>query len=327
MPRKNQKTETREKAILPAKRHEVGGKAVILVDGMNLAHRAYWAYRKLKHKTLEKVIDVSIYYGMVAMLKTWLQRNNWQPEKLVIFWDGDLHPERLKSYPDYKKKRHDKRDKRKHSKFMKKVARVQRLFYFMGVAQAWDTQVEGDDMCYLLVKEYIAFNRIIIISGDRDFDQLVNHDVTVFDPGRDRITVPGLVGAHNYGLNVNQLVDLKCLLGDHSDNISGFRGIGESKAPAFLKKYGSIQKYLDDEDALYTGLTDKDKLAQVYKRNRKLMDLRFFNEKYHGKKEVNWYRGDKYPQFKEAKYQNFCMRFGLKTFLSKPLIEIIKSWQ
>lgn len=326
MPRRKQKTETREKAILPAKRHEPGTKPVVLVDGMNLAHRAKWAYRKLKYKNLDRVVDVSIFFGMVQMIKTWLQRNGWQPEKLIIFWDGDLHEERLKIYPDYKRKRHEKRDKKQHSKFMKKVIKVQKLFHYMGVAQAYDPKVEGDDMCYLLVKEYIAFNRIVIISGDQDFDQLVNNDVSVYDPGRDRITVPALVGAHNYGLNVNQLVDLKCLMGDTSDEITGFRGVGESKAPAFLRQFGSIQRYLDDEDAMYTGLTDKDRLRKIYKRNRKLMDLRYFNEKYNANREISWYKGKKYPTFNEVKYLDFCSKYGLRTFQTKPFMDIIKSW-
>lgn len=326
MPKRKQKTEAREKAILPAKRHEPGTKPVVLIDGMNLAYRAFWAYRELKHRTLDRVYDVSIFFGMVQMIKTWLNRNGWQPEKLIIFWDGELHPERMRIYPDYKRKRHEKRDKTKHSKFMKKVIKVQKLFYYMGVAQAYDPSVEGDDMCYLLVKEYIAFNRIVIISGDQDFDQLVNNDVSVYDPGKDRITVPALVGAHNYGLNVNQLVDLKCLLGDHSDNISGFRGVGEQKAPAFLRQFSSIQKYLDNEDAYYTGLADKDKLRKIYKRNRKLMDLRFFNDKYHANKEIMWYKKNKYPNFNEVKYLDFCARYGLKTFSTKQHLEIIKSW-
>lgn len=325
MARKKQQTKPREKAFLPAKRHEPGTRPVILVDGMNLAYRAFWAYRKLKYKTLDKIIDVSIYYGMVEMLKSWLTRNGWNPEKLIIFWDGDRHPERLRSYPEYKAKRDRKRDSKKHKRFLAKVDKVRKLFHYMGVAQAWDKEVEGDDMCYLLVKEYIVFNRILIISGDRDFDQLVNNDVSVFDPGRDRVTVPGLVGAHNYGLNVNQLVDLKCLLGDSSDNIKGVYGIGESKAPAFLKQFGSIQKYLDDEDALYTGMTNKEKLAKVYKRNKKLMDLRFFNEKYNAEREVKYYKG-KYPTFDEEKYLNFCYKYGLKTFITKQYIKTIKGW-
>lgn len=325
MPRKNHQSST-ARAVLPPKRHEPGTKPVILIDGMNLAYRAHWAYRKLKYRTLEKIIDVSIYYGMVEMLKSWMHRNGWVPEKLIIFWDGDRHPERLKSYPGYKGKRDKKRDSRKHKRFLRRVDKVRKMFYYLGVAQAWDKEVEGDDMCYLLVKEYVKFNRIVIISGDRDFDQLVNYDVTVFDPGKDRITVPALVGAHNYGLNVNQLVDLKCLLGDTSDCIQGFRGIGESKAPAFLKQFGSIQKYLDDEDAMYTGLTDKEKLAKVYKRNRKLMDLKYFNEKYNKHRPVKYYKDNKYPQFNEEKFLDFCGRYGLKTFRTIQYLNALKQW-
>jgi 5'-3' exonuclease len=328
MPRRSPRTKVpkRVPVILPAKRHEPGEKVVVLVDGMNLAYRAYWAYSKLKYKTLDKTLDIGLYYGALDLIRTWLMRNGWRLDKLIIFWDGRRDPKRMKIYPGYKSKRDGKRDSRKHGKFMRKVKKLRSFFNSMGIAQALDPRVEGDDMCYLLIKEYIAFNRIVIISGDRDFDQLVNHDVSVYDPGKDRITVPGLVGAHNYGLNINQLVDFKCLAGDHSDTIPGYGGIAEVRGAAFLEKFGSIQKYLADKKAEFPGLADKEKLAKVYKKNRLLMDIKYFMEKFYSNRKVRYYRDQKYPEFNEQKYLDYCSKWGLKTFRTDKYINQLKAW-
>lgn len=324
MPRK--KPETKHPVILPEKRHAPGEKLVVLIDGMNLAYRAYWAYSKLKFKTLDKVKHIGLYYGAIDLIRTWAMKNSWRLEKIVVFWDGDRDPKRKQLYPEYKGHRDKNRDPKKHKKFMKKVGILRKLLHSMGIAQAYDKRVEGDDMCYLLLKEYIAFNRIVIVSGDKDFNQFINHDISVYDPGRDRITVPALVGAHNYGLNVNQLIDFYCLTGDHTDNIKGYGGIAEVRGAQFLDRFGSIKKYLQDKKAMYPGLGDKDKLKRVFKRNNELINIKYFMEKHYPNRVVKYFRKDKYPPFNHAKYLEYCTRFGLKTMRTEKYINIIKSW-
>jgi 5'-3' exonuclease len=321
MARKRQETKTL-KAVLPPKRHEPGQKMVLLIDGMNMAYRARYAYERIKLKRDDKVIPLCLYFGIPDLIRSWIRKESMRTSKIVVFWDGDRHPERMKTCPEYKGQR--KKDKKQHAKFLKMVSKAQKLLHYMGIAQAIDPEMEGDDMCYHLVKEYIVFNKIRIISGDKDFRQLVNNDVDVYDPRNGAVYTPALIGPSHYGLNVNQLVDFFCLTGDDSDNIKGYHGIGESKATAFLNKYGSIKAYLNSDD-YHTGLSDKEKLGKIYKRNRKMIDLKYFNEKYWPDYEVKYYKG-KYPTFDEAKYIEFCERYGLRSQRTPQFIQIIKSW-
>jgi 5''-3'' exonuclease (including N-terminal domain of PolI) len=312
-------TEARDKFMLPAKRHIAGSvKTCLVVDGMNIAYQAFYAYAKLSHQGK----STSILYGFINILRPILKQ--FDPVRVVVCWDGVKHPERLKTLPTYKGHREAGRDPKKRKKFLKQIERTRKLLYYLGISQAYNPNIEGDDMIYWVSKRMQKIYRTIIVSGDKDFKQLINHDVSVYNPRNKYLENIWAFPVSNYGVEVAQYKDFLCLTGDKSDDIPGYPNIGEKRAASLLTKYYSIKDYLESKEDL-PGLTDKEKLKGVYLRNNKMINLRYFNEKYNKKVNITYYRGKSYnPGFNEIKYKAYCLKYGLKTSIFPLFLEPFK---
>lgn len=297
----------RARALLPKAKTNSNTPVCLVIDGMNMAYQAYYAYKRLSHKGK----SVSIIYGLPSILKSLLQ--HYRPEKVVVCWDGEKNPERLKVLPTYKGHREEGRDPIQRKRFYKEIDRVRRLLKYMGIAQAHNPAMEGDDMIYWMTKKMSALYKVVIISGDKDMHQLINYDVSVYNQVK-KIPYTPFAFLPDHGCEIHQFVDYLCLTGDDSDDIPGYGGIGPARANKFFMAFKSIKEYLDNPNAEFSGLTDKDRLKEVYERNRLLIDLKYFNEKFHKMKDVKWYKGRQAPTFNEERYNRFCIKWNLKTF-------------
>lgn len=304
--------EARAQALLPKRRHETGTDSICLViDGMNLAYMAYYAYSRLSVQGK----STAILFGLPNMIKAVLQR--YRAEKVIVCWDGKKHPARIAALKEYKQHREKGREANQRKRFLKEISRTRQLLHRMGIAQAWDDEVEGDDMIYMVSQKMQILYRVIIVSGDKDFKQLVNHDVQIYNPRNQDIQAVFAFPATALGLDIMQYVDFLCLVGDHSDDIPGIRGIGPKRASDFLKKYYCIEYYLKDKKAEWPGLVDKDHLKKIYRRNRLMIDLAYFYELHYKGKPIKYFRNSSSPTFDLIKYTAICERWQLKTMLTE----------
>lgn len=303
--------------FLPKRRHEIGGDKCTVVDGMHLAYRAYYAHKNFRHKGK----PTSIIFGVINMLKSFIFQNG--SAKVIVCWDGGNHPERLKLLPEYRSSRKKKRDPEERKAFIKQLQRVQRMLYYLGIPQAYNPKVEGDDMVYLVTQEMVKLYKIRILSGDKDFKQLINKDIHIHNPnekyGEDWTTF-----FLHAKVEVYQYVDWLSLVGDDSDDIPGYRGIGPVRAQKFLNKFGSIRNFIKNRMFEFSGISDRKALKRIWKRNRRLIDLKWFNEKYHTSDDITYIRGRRNPDFNPEKFKEQCLRFGLKTFLFEKFLEPFK---
>jgi DNA polymerase-1 len=191
---------------------------IMVFDGMNLAYTAYYAYAKLRGS--------QILYGVPEIIRAFLHRYN--PQKIMVVWDGARHPRRLELLPGYKSHR-----KERPEGFNDQLKRVRRLLYYMGIPQVLNKEIEGDDMIHLVVerlKKTHEHCKIRIISGDKDFYQLIDDRTWVEATRVDgTITTKELFKAHTSINHPSQHVDYLCFIGDKSDDIPGYLGIGEGK--------------------------------------------------------------------------------------------------
>jgi len=303
--------EARAKSFLPEKKHgsEVG--RCFVVDGMNIAYMAYYAYRSLRFKGRA----TSIIFGFPMILKGIMTM--YKADKVVVCWDGEKHPRRLELLPTYKSHREntkERQDVAKRKDFYKQIDRLRKLLFYLGIPQVHNPKMEGDDAVYWVSKRLQNLYKVWIISGDKDFCQLINYDVSVFNP-RTKSTVSTFAFLVDMNVEVHQYVDYLCLVGDESDDIPGYRGIGPVRAAKFLKQFGSIRAYIKNKKADFPGIYDKDALKKLWRKNRELIGLKRFNEEHHTDKDVTYYRGRTMPEYNEVKYAEFCARFNLKTFM------------
>lgn len=298
--------QSRLNEALPPRRHEVGSSQIMIIDGMNIAYQAKHAYAKLSFMGK----STALVFGIPSIIKGLIREKN--PSKVIVAWDGKRSKERIELLPEYKSHRDEGKDPKEKEMFYQQLHKVRKLLYYLGIAQAHNEDVEGDDMLYMLTQYYQKLSRVLIVSGDKDFNQLINHDVSIYNP-RTKVPQDTFAFIADTGVELPQFVDYLCLIGDKSDDIPGYRGCGEATAKKFLRKYWSIKKYLKSDDD-FPGLTDKEKLAEIYKRNKMLIDLKKFFKKHLSYEQMTFYRDSKDPMFNDEKFTAFCNKYGLKSF-------------
>src|SRR5687767_12658984 len=103
---------------------------------------------------------------------------------------------------------------------------------------------EADDVIATLVAEAPPDVEVVIVSTDKDLMQLASDRVVLLDTMKDKRIGPAEV-EERFGVPPAQLLDVRALVGDHSDNIPGVRGIGEKGAAELLRTWGSLERLLE----------------------------------------------------------------------------------
>jgi DNA polymerase-1 len=282
---------------------------VLIIDGNNYCYKAYYAYNKLNHKgKLSNVI-----YGVVTMVESMIKE--LKPNKVIFIVDRNRHDKRIEVLPDYKGKRTTKIGFEPESFFEQRNDTCILLSQGFGITTIAIPGQEADDLIYKEVKALSKDkkNHIYIASTDKDFHQLITDNVFIYSAKKDKIILtPNNLKTH-FKYNPNQVVDYLCLIGDDSDNIPGYKGIGEVKALSFVNLH-SIKDFLKS-DVEFKGI-DKSKLEEVYNRNRVLIDLKYFNRKFNKDKNVlkNEYS---VKQFNEEVIKDLSISYGINMFRTK----------
>ncbi|MDR1093815.1 MAG: DNA polymerase I [Clostridiales bacterium] len=213
---------------------------LVLIDGNSLLNRAYYALPPLITKAGEYTHAV---YGFCTMLAKVLTELN--PAKLIVAFDMAAPTFRKQLYTDYKAQR-----KKMPDELACQLPILKGLLADMGVKVVEREGVEADDVLGTLTK--IMGMKNVIVTGDRDAFQLINDCATVWLTKRGITDVAVYDEAallRDYGITPRQVVDMKSLMGDASDNIPGVEGVGEKTAVALIQKYGSL-------DGVYANLAE-----------------------------------------------------------------------
>lgn len=283
---------------------------LLLIDGQNYAYRAFFAYSKLKHKGNQ----VGMIYGMPSMIGGLLKK--FKPCTVIICWESDQYSEhRLKVYRDYKKR--NTRKLMDYKSFEEQKNHVQTALSKLGIAQVYIPGLEGDDVIYKLSRlaPSRGFKEIVIVSGDKDFNQLIELDGSIKVYNENKKEIINFFNCKSiFGYSHTRCIDYLILTGDKSDNIPGYGGIGDKKAKAFIKDNGSVKRFLQSYKE-YHGI-DRDKLLEVWKRNRILIDLKFHYEKF--VKGNPKYKNKFIPMKKlnRLEFRKFVSKFNMQKLMS-----------
>jgi DNA polymerase-1 len=251
---------------------------LVLIDGNNKMWASYHAYRSLTYRGK----STSSIYGMTTMVRAYA--NKFKAEAVKVVWDGRKSKHRLAVLPTYKGDRKSK-DLIDFEDWKRQKVVVQQILNKLGVGQYQAPEHEADDLIYHLVQENIdKYHQIVIVSSDKDFNQLVNKKVNIWV---DKQKLKTLINPSNmeehYGYKTTEALDYLILDGDTSDNIPGYPGMGPVKIRKFLDEVGSIKAFLKS-DAIYMETKkrelDKKALKETYIRNRKLIDIKYHNHKF-----------------------------------------------
>lgn len=216
---------------------------LLLVDGHSLAFRAYHALPA--NMATRSGEPTNATYGFMSMLLNVLKEH--QPDYVAVAFDvGKTF--RHEQFPDYKGHRERMPDDLAHQ-----VERIQQVVEALNIPIFTRDGFEADDVLGTLAKQAEAQGvETLIVTGDRDIVQCVTDRVHVLTSGRkfsDTIVYTPETVRERWGLAPRQLIDLKALLGDTSDNVPGVKGIGEKTATTLVQTYGSVEgiyEHLDE---------------------------------------------------------------------------------
>jgi len=217
-----------------------------LVDGYALIYRAFFAMIR-NPLTTSRGENTSAAWGVANFLLRLLQKH--RPP--YVAWVHDAGSSfRHETYPEYKATR-EKLDEQLQQEFDRSVERIESLLAAFGVPLVEVEGYEADDVIGTLAIQ--AADRgfdVVIVSGDKDFYQLLGERITLLNPGRggpaaveeQHVTLAN--AAERLGVPPAQTVDFLALVGDSADNIPGVRGIGEKWAQKLLAEFGSLESVL-----------------------------------------------------------------------------------
>ena len=210
----------------------------IIIDGHSLMYRAFYALPKLMNK---EGLHTNVIYGFVNMINKLLDEYN--PKYFAIAFDTKAATFREEKYSDYKANR-----LKMPEEMSEQIPYLKRILDVMNIERVEMDGYEADDIIGTLSKASDDKKlQTLIVTGDRDVFQLISSNVHVL------ITRKGISETEEfdkekllsqYNVTPEQVVDLKGLMGDASDNIPGIPGVGEKTALALLKQFGSIENML-----------------------------------------------------------------------------------
>ena len=228
-------------------------KTLMLIDGSSLIFRAFFAFPKLTNN--DGVMTNGV-YGFLTMYKNAFDR--YKPDYILVAFDRASKTFRHKEFKDYKATRN-----KMPSELSYQFGILKDILDSLNVKYTDLDGFEADDIVgtYAKMAQEAGYDSVLI-TGDRDYLQLVDEKIVV------NLTKKGVSETKEYtlatikeefGLTPKQLIDVKGLEGDKSDNIPGVEGIGPKKAIEFIQKYGSIEGLYEHIDEI-SGKKTKERL-------------------------------------------------------------------
>ncbi|MGR6542955.1 DNA polymerase I [Paenibacillus tundrae] len=223
----------------------------ILIDGNSIIYRAFFAMPPL---TNSKGLHTNAVYGFTTMLLRLLEEH--KPTHVMVAFDAGKVTFRHEGYQEYKGGR-----EKTPTELSEQFPLLKELLGGFGIAQFELEGFEADDIIGTLTKRADEAGRqVLVVSGDKDMLQLASDhvhigltrkgvtDIELYDPAQIK---------ERYGLTPLQIIDLKGLMGDTSDNIPGIPGVGEKTALKLLHQFGTVEDVLNGTAELKGKMKEK----------------------------------------------------------------------
>ena len=226
-------------------------KKLVIIDGHSLAYRAYHA---LPYMSNSKGVPTQAIYGFLNMLFKVIESEN--PDKLIVAFDTPEPTQRHIMYKEYKAGR-----KQTPDDLLEQMPLLIWILQQSKIAVASKAGLEADDFLGILSRQAEKENMIItIVTGDKDALQLITDKTTVLLTKKgisETLRVDEAELFNMYGIKPEQIVELKGLMGDSSDNIPGIKGVGEKTALKLLSEYQTVENVINNSDSIKGKLKEK----------------------------------------------------------------------
>ena len=307
---------------------------LVLVDGNSIANRAFYGIMGNKMLTTKDGKYTNAIYGFLAILFKILDEVN--PEYIAVAFDLKVPTARHKLYDGYKANR-----KGMPEELAEQMPIIKKILKAMNIDIIEKEGYEADDVLGTLSR--FGENNgleVHILSGDRDTFQLATDNVKIHIPrtkgGKTETDIFDKKKVEEvYGIEPKQLIEVKGLQGDTSDNIPGVPGIGEKTALSLIQKYGTVKNLYEK---LEKGETDiKGKQKEKLENNKDLAELSLFlgtinlevpiEDTLDNLKVEEWNKEEVLNIFKELNFKRYIERFNLEETKQNKNVEDKKELQ
>ena len=305
---------------------------LVLIDGNSILNRAFYGIMGSKMLTTLDGKYTNAVYGFLAIMFKVI--DDLSPEYMAVAFDLKAPTARHKMYEGYKATR-----KGMPNELAEQMPILKEILELMHIKKIKKEGYEADDILGTLAKKGEKEGLdVTIVSGDRDTFQLATSKIVIRIPhtkmGKTEVDTFGEKEIiEKYGVKPKELIEVKGLMGDTSDNIPGIPGVGEKTALDIVKKYKSIDKLYK---AVEEGTdTLKGKLRERVVENKELAILSRtlgtintevpLEERIDELKIKEWDNEKVFEKFKELNFQRFIDRFNLQIEQKdKELLDLVK---
>lgn len=213
---------------------------LLVLDGNSLVNRAYFGIKLL---TTKDGRHTNAIFGFQNILLNLLATHS--PDAVAVAWDEKAPTFRHNAFAGYKATRHGM-----PPELAEQMPVLKELLADLGFVQVSRAGWEADDLLGTLSAANEAAGGVTLLAtGDRDSLQLVDASTTVLlATNRETVVMDCAAVEEKYGVQPPQLIEVKSLMGDASDNIPGVPGIGEKTALALVQRFGSLEGVYDHLD-------------------------------------------------------------------------------
>jgi len=293
---------------------------LVLIDGNSIMNRAFYGIMGSKMLMTEDGTYTNAVYGFLAILFKIYEDLN--PEYMAVAFDLKAPTARHKMYEGYKANRHGMPDE-----LAAQMPIIKEVLRNMNITIIEKEGYEADDVLGTLsIRGEKEGLDVTILSGDRDTFQLTSDKITVRIPrtkmGKTEVEdFDKTKIIETYGLEPKQLIEVKGLQGDTSDNIPGVPGVGEKTALSIIKEYGSIENlYKELEEGKAETIKGKTREKIIENKDLAMLSKELgtinrevpIEEKVDDLKVKEWDKEKVLEQFKKLRFNRYIERFNLR---------------
>ncbi|MBU2481291.1 MAG: DNA polymerase I, partial [Proteobacteria bacterium] len=294
-------------------------KKIYLIDGSAYLYRAFHAIRSLATSTGH---PTNATFGFARILLKLLKDHH--PEYAVIFFDVKGPTFRHKIYDQYKANRPPMPDE-----LSIQIPDIKRLINAFNIPIVEKIGFEADDLVgtYSKIAQDKGFE-VVMVTGDKDFIQLVTDRCILWDPMKDTITDVKKI-SEDMDIEPEQFIHVLGLAGDASDNIPGVKGIGPKTAIKLIAEFGSIENLYDNLDTLEKKKKLYDSLVEYRDSAFLSRDLATIDTKVKLKEDIETFRINEidtkkaFDLFREFEFKTLATEFARKADKTEKLYKLV----
>ncbi len=229
-----------------------------LIDGNSYVYRAFYAIKEL---TSSRGLPTNAIYGFTNMLLKILREK--KPDGIAVSFDTAAPTERHRIYEQYKAHRPET-----PPALLEQMPHIRKVISAFNIKTFEAPGYEADDLIGTVARRAAAEGAsVFIVTSDKDMLQLVDSNIKIYDPVKDRVLDAEYV-KERFGVGPERVTEFMALTGDAVDNIPGVKGIGEKTARELLLSFESLEDMLE-----HTGKIKREKLRQMIQSSRDIILL------------------------------------------------------